>query len=80
MDCKATLEFDLSEQEYDFEVATKGLKLALFIWEMKQEFRAKRKYPASLDGDNRISWGDAEDFFNQSLRESGLDDLIEGMP
>ena len=79
MECKAKLEFDLPEQQYDFLVACQSMDLALFVHEMKQELRARRKYPSSLDGDEKITWGDVEDFFNQELRNSHVNDLIERM-
>ncbi len=80
MECKATLEFKLPEQEYDFSVASKGLDFAVFLFNLKQDLRAKRKYPASLDGEEKVSWGDVEDYFNNRLRNSGLYDLIDTMP
>ena len=64
MEGKATLEFKLPEQEFDFTMASNGEKFALFISEMKQEFRNKWKYPSTLTGNERVSWGEVSDFFN----------------
>ena len=80
MECKATLEFSLPEQEYDFSVASKAVSLAVFIWNIKQALRAKRKYPSTLEGDEKVSWAEVEDFFNYELSASGINDLIEFMP
>ena len=34
----------------------------------------------SLEGDEKVSWAEVEDFFNYELRASGINDLIEFMP
>lgn len=80
MECKATLKFKLPEQEYDFKVAQEGMKLALFIWEIRQLLRQKRKYPSDLKEANCLTWSEIEDLFNNKLEDSGLKDLIEYMP
>lgn len=80
MEGKATLEFKLPEQEFDFTMASNGEKFALFISEMRQEFRNKWKYPSTLDGVEKVSWGEVDDFFRESLKESGIYDLIENIP
>lgn len=77
MEGKATLEFELPEQEFDFTLASNGEKFACFISEMKQEFRNKWKYPSNLNEVERVSWCEVSDFFNDSLKESGIYDLID---
>jgi len=80
MEGKATLEFNLPEQEIDFQLASHGEKLALFILEIKEELRIKWKYPSTLEGNEKVSWKEVADFFNSSLRESGLSDLLNSIP
>lgn len=80
MEGKATLEFKLPEQEFDFTMASNGEKFALFIWNAREEFRRKWKHPSTLVGNEKVSWGEVSDFFNELLRESGLHDLIENIP
>lgn len=79
MECKANLEFNLPEQEFDFKVAVAGLDLALFILEFKQEVRSKAKYGQLKEGEV-LSWYDFYDFLNESVRESGISDLINSIP
>lgn len=79
MECKANLEFNLPEQEVDFKVAVASLDLALFILEFKQEVRSKAKYGQLKEGEV-LSWYDFYDFLNESVRESGISDLINSIP
>ena len=41
---KATLEFNLPDDQQDFELATKGLKFWSVLWELDQSLRSKTKY------------------------------------
>ena len=41
---KATLEFNLTDDQQDFELATKGLKFWSVLWELDQSLRSKTKY------------------------------------
>jgi len=41
---KATLEFNLPEDNSEFELATNGLKMHSVLWEMDQWLRAQYKY------------------------------------
>ena len=41
---KATLEFNLPDDQQDFDLATKGLKFWSVLWELDQSLRAKTKY------------------------------------
>jgi hypothetical protein len=46
---KAVLEFNLPEDQQDFELATKGMKFWSILWDLDQSLRAKTKYaPDSL--------------------------------
>jgi hypothetical protein len=41
---KATLEFNLPEDEAEFYCANKGTAMLNVLWELKQELRSLRKY------------------------------------
>ena len=41
---KATLEFNLPEDNSEFELATNGSKMHIVLWEMDQWLRAQYKY------------------------------------
>jgi hypothetical protein len=41
---KATLEFNLPEEQYQFDCATKGISMDMAITEMQEEFRKMIKY------------------------------------
>jgi len=41
---KAILEFNLPEDQQDFELATKGMKFWSILWDLDQSLRAKTKY------------------------------------
>ena len=41
---KAILEFNLPDDQQDFELATKGLKFWSVLWELDQSLRSKTKY------------------------------------
>ena len=41
---KAILEFNLPDDNQEFELATKGLKFWSVLWELDQSLRAKTKY------------------------------------
>ena len=43
---KAILEFNLPEEEEQFNVASKGMDWALIVWELDQNLRNKLKYGA----------------------------------
>ena len=43
---KAILEFNLPEEEEQFNVASKGMDWALIVWELDQTLRNKLKYGA----------------------------------
>ena len=41
---KAILEFNLPEDQNEFEYATKGSEMFLILWDIKQEYRKLMKY------------------------------------
>jgi hypothetical protein len=70
---KAILEFNLPEDNQEFELATKGLKFWSVLWELDQSLRAKTKYaPDSLPQDKY----DAYEEIRNELRELMSDNNI----
>jgi hypothetical protein len=63
---KATLEFNLPDDQQDFDLATNGLKFWSVLWELDQSLRSKTKYaPDSLPQDKY----DAYQEIREELRE-----------
>jgi hypothetical protein len=50
---KATIEFNLPEEQDDFDCAVNGKKRSLALWELNQWLRAKTKYPDETMSDDR---------------------------
>ena len=46
---KATLEFNLPEDQDDFELATKGSKWYTVAWDMDQWLRGQLKFPENMN-------------------------------
>ena len=70
---KAILEFNLPDDQQDFELATKGMKFWSILWELDQSLRAKTKYaPDSLPQDKY----DAYQEVRNELRELMLNNDI----
>jgi len=70
---KAILEFNLPDDQQDFELATKGMKFWSVLWELDQSLRAKTKYaPDSLPQDKY----DAYQEVRNELRELMLNNDI----
>jgi hypothetical protein len=70
---KAVLEFNLPDDQQDFDLATKGLKFWSVLWELDQSLRAKTKYaPDSLPKDKYDAYQEIRD----ELRELMLDNNI----
>jgi len=63
---KAILEFNLPDDQQDFDLATKGLKFWNILWELDQSLRSKTKYaPDDLPQDKY----DAYQEIREELRE-----------
>jgi hypothetical protein len=63
---KATLEFNLPEDEAEFYCANKGTAMLNVLWELKQELRSLRKY-AELKENQYDIVEKIEDFLFRSL-------------
>lgn len=68
---KATLEFNLPEDEHEYYCAIKGKDMFVVIWNLQQELRKLYKYEEL----NEDEWQIVErlrDFLNDSLNENEI--------
>jgi len=63
---KAILEFNLPEDQNEFEYATKGSEMFLILWGVKQEYRKLMKYQDLTENEYKII---------EALNDSLHDDL-----
>ena len=70
---KAILEFNLPEDQQDFELATKGLKFWAVLWDLDQSLRTKTKYaPDSLPQDKYDAYKEIRDELRELMFENNL--------
>jgi hypothetical protein len=71
---KAILEFNLPEDNQEFELATKGLKFWSVLWELDQSLRSKTKYaPDSLPQDKYEAYEEIRDELRELMSNNNLD-------
>ena len=68
---KAILEFNLPEDEEQFNVASKAMDWALVAWEIDQHLRNELKY-GNLSSDGRIRLEKTRSLLNDILADKGL--------
>jgi hypothetical protein len=69
---KAILEFNLPDDQQDFDLATKGMKFWSILWDLDQDLRAKTKYASDdLPQDKYDAY--------QEIREKLNDLMLENM-
>ena len=68
---KAILEFNLPEEEEQFNVASKGMDWALIVWDIDQLLRKKLKYEEHTR-DARKALEDIRKILNDLLIDKGL--------
>ena len=68
---KAILEFNLPEEEEQFNVASKGMDWALIVWELDQTLRNKLKY-GDLLPNTRAELEEIRNTLDEMLIERGL--------
>jgi hypothetical protein len=72
-DMKAILEFNLPEDQQDFDLATKGLKFWSVLWELDQSLRAKTKYASDdLPQDKYDAYQEIRDELRELMSDSNL--------
>ena len=62
---KAILEFNLPEDQNEFEYATKGSEMFLILWNVKQEYRKLMKYHDLTETEYKL----IEDLNNKLLED-----------
>ena len=68
---KAILEFNLPEDEEQFNAANKGMEWALVVWDIDQLLRKKLKY-GNLLPNTRAELEEIRDTLNEMLIDKGL--------
>lgn len=76
---KAILEFNLPEDQQDFELATKGLKFWSVLWDLDQSLRAKTKYaPDSLPQDKYDAYQEIRNELRELMSDNNLSfDMVQ---
>jgi hypothetical protein len=70
---KATLEFNLPDDQDDFVLATSGLKFWSVLWELDQSLRSKTKYaPDSLPQDKYDAYQEIRDELRDLMMENNV--------
>jgi hypothetical protein len=76
---KAVLEFNLPEDQQDFELATKGMKFWSILWDLDQSLRAKTKYaPDSLPQDKYDAYQEIRDELRELMSDNNVNfDMVK---
>ena len=70
---KATLEFNLPDDQDDFVLATSGLKFWSVLWELDQSLRSKTKYaPDNLPQDKYDAYQEIRDELRDLMMENNV--------
>ena len=71
---KAILEFNLPDDQQDYDLANSGLAFWHVLWELDQELRANTKYaPDDLPQDKYDAYQEIRDKLHELMRESHID-------
>ena len=76
---KAILEFNLAEDNQEFELATEGLKFWSVLWELDQSLRAKTKYaPDNLPQDKYDAYQEIRDELRELMSDNNVNfDMVK---
>lgn len=70
---KAILEFELPENEVDFNLALDGSKWSYVVWQLDQYLRSQIKHPAEgMSDDTYKAFDETRDKLYELLNEEGL--------
>lgn len=69
---KATLEFNLPDDQEDFQDAVNGQKWRLMVWEFDQYLRSQLKYNDNLSEEQYKVYQEIRDMLYQKMGEDGL--------
>jgi len=68
---KAILEFNLPDDQQDFDLATRGMKFWSILWELDQSLRSKTKYASdSLPQDKYDAYQEIRDELHDLMSEN----------
>ena len=70
---KATLEFNLPEEQVEFDLAVNGNKWSYVAWKVDQELRSKIKYSESITEEQRDIYQEVRNLINEYMLEQGVD-------
>ena len=70
---KAILEFNLPEEQVEFDLAVNGNKWSFVAWKIDQELRSKIKYSESITEEQRDIYQEVRNLINEYMVEQGLD-------
>lgn len=70
---KATLEFNLPDDQDDFKLASNALNWYIVCWDLDQELRAKTKYASDdLPQDKYDAYQEIRDLLREYMSDRGL--------
>lgn len=69
---KAILEFNLPEDESEFNLANKGSKYYFVLWEMDQWYRSKIKYDDTLSDEQYKIYEDSRQQLRDFMHDNGV--------
>ena len=70
---KAILEFNLPEEQPEFDLAVNGSKWSFVAWKVDQELRSKIKYSESITEEQRDIYQEVRNLINDFMVEQSLD-------
>ena len=70
---KAILEFNLPEEQVEFDLAVNGNKWSFVAWKVDQELRSKIKYSESITEEQRDIYQEVRNLINEYMIEQSLD-------
>jgi hypothetical protein len=69
---KATIEFNLPDDQEDFQDAVNGQKWRLMVWDFDQHLRSQLKYNDKLSEEQYKVYEEIRDMLYQKMNEDGL--------
>ena len=69
---KATIEFNLPDDQEDFQDAVNGQKWRLMVWDFDQKLRSQLKYNDKLSSEQYKVYEEIRDLLYQKMNEDGL--------
>ena len=70
---KAKLEFDLPEEQVEFNLAINASNWSHVVWKLDQDLRGKIKYSESITEEQRDIYQEVRNLINEFMVEQSLD-------